>query len=742
MEIAREALGFKLELHTPSEIDQFNSGLEAKYVDTYGQARASAQGSEDAAKAFQIQLMQSLANPQAPKLTKEEVRFMLNEQALIQCDAAYFLTRYYWIKDRRNVIRRFAFQTGQRVLFDAMAELERLGRAIEILLPKARQLGCSTLVEGLILQKSGYSYGANAVIASADQDKLNLMSMMLFLGYDQLPWWIRPLTTKRVQSAKGMIVFGGMQSVVSFQHGNQRNPIAMGSTPIAWHLSELSSYPNAYDQVEVGLFKAVHPSPRVFGVGESTCKGDTGWFYDTYWWSKNNWKKGKSRLMALFLPFYLGGADMYPNPTEKLSHPVPSGWKPELETRRMIAESEMYVHSNDVLSKVLGRDWVMPREKSHYWEWNFLEARSKGKEKMWFQEMPHTDVAAFQGSYDNVFGREIIAEVWTKRKHDYSVYGIVGQSIEERLEPLREDLDLSEPIIPVVYRSLKGDVYRWELMPLQWEEPFEALDEIRDEEDHMGKFFVWLPPEPGYDYSIGIDTSNGIGCDSTCIAVSRRGRTPQEQDVQAAEFRSNLVSHVDAYAWALAIAAFYARYMEDSTPYREPYVAIEQIAAVGDTCNLQMRKMGYNRFHKMIRYDSTPKQMRKSKAHKVGWFTSSWSRPMLTDGFVTLVKNGWYKVNSPYTMREMTQWEVHYTAAGKDKFEHAEDATDDGIFANAMAAFCPNDISKMADRSKKQFTGERGEKLPALSIAPPKGMMVSAEGHGTMDMEEFAGRRW
>jgi hypothetical protein len=240
----------------------------------------------------------------------------------------------------------------------------------------------------------------------------------------------------------------------------------------------------------------------------------------------------------------------------------------------------------------------------------------------------------------------------------------------------------------------------------------------------MGKLFVYLQPEPGYDYSIGIDTSNGIGSDSTVIAVARRGRNPQEADEQAAEFRSDKVSHVEAYAWALCIAAYYARYMEDTTPYREPYVAVEQIMAVGDTVQLQMSNMGYGRFHKMTRYDSDPKHMRKSQSRKRGWYTNSWSRPMLTDGFVVMVQNGWYKVNSPYTIYEMDHWEVHLTASGKEKKEHSEDATDDGIFANAMAAFCANDRQTMANRSVRRLAEPGATGLPTLDVSPYRGVLV------------------
>lgn len=731
LDLARQELGFPLEYHSPEDIDTFNWTLERKYPDAFAAAHAAAMGTEDSVKTFRVHILRALSNPENPRLSRDEVHFIQNERALIMCDAAYFLTRYYWVLDEQNIRRLYKFRAGQRILFDVIAEMEARGIAIEIILAKARQLGMTTVVAGLELLKVMFSSGVSGIIASADTGKTREMVAKVFMAYDSLPWWIPPLTTSRVESESGRIVFVGDSRLV-FQHGKQTNPIAMGSTPITYHLSEVSSYNDAATLIEIGLFKCVHASPRVFGILESTCKGDVGWWHDTYWSSKKYWKDGSSRLMALFLPFYCD-SDLYPNPTWLRKSPVPHNWRPSNETRQMMAESELYVQSNPVLEKVLKvkqgsqATWRMPVEQAWYWEQNFKENQRKGAEKTWYQEMPHTDFVAFQGSYDTVFGRDTIAEVYSSRSTSYAVYAIVGQSIEDRHDPDKDDLDLEERIVPVSYSSMTGKTYRWELWPLKWREPFKDLSEIKDEEDPMNKFFVWDPPEPGYDYSIGIDTSNGIGMDATVIAVARRGRTPQEQDVQVAEFRSNEVSHVEAFAWAMAIAAYYARYMPDTTRYREPYVAVEQIAAVGDTCQLQMGKMGYKRFHKMIRYDSSPKQMRKVKSNKRGWFTSSWSRPMLTDGFVTMVKNGWYKVQSPYTMREMTQWEVHYTAGGKDKYEHSEEGTDDGIFANAMAAFCPNDVSIMAERSVKQFTGSNKGKLPELDFGSVSGVLYTPD---------------
>lgn len=723
--LAEREAGFRFEYHSPSDIDQFQRDLEARYADEYRQARTAAQGVEDPTRGFQVAINRLLCNPSAPRLTTEEVRFIQNERNLATCDCAYFLTRYYWIKPPSG-IQRFTFQMGQRVYFDVIAELEARRGPIEIIAIKARQHGISTETEGIILHRGSTYYGVNAVVASADMSSTAKMSQMTFFGYDRMPWWLRPLSSRRVESSKGILEFGSLESGISFQHGNQRYGIARGDTVKIYHLSEIASYANPNELIEASLFKCVHPHPDVFGALESTAEGDEGWLYDTYQSSKKKWKHNKTRLCPLFLPWFVG-TDKYPTPTWARTHPVPSNWIPEPETRQMMARAKIYVDSAPILSRVLGSNWELPRTQAYYWEIQYLDARDKGNEKTWFQEMPTDDTEAFQGSYDNVFGREIIAEVWSARDTAYHVFGIVGQSIEDHFEPSIEEMELAQKVVPITYRSLRGKTYDWELWPLKWEEPFTELAEIRDDFSHMGKFFVWHLPEPGYDYSIGIDTSNGIGKDGTVIAVSRRRRSPQERDEQAAEFRSNAVSHVEAYAWAMAISAFYGKYMEQSTRYREPYVSVEQIAAVGDTCQLQMSKMGYNRFHIPIRYDSQPKHMKKQRSHKRGWQTTGWSRPILTDGFVTLVKNGWYKVNSPYTMQEMTKWEVHLTSTGKSKNEHASSATDDGIFANAMAAFCPNDLMNMSEMSLNRFSNRVNSKLPAIDIAMRGGILINPE---------------
>src|SRR5690349_21458854 len=115
LNLARQELGFQLEYHSPKDIDNFNKQLEKRYADVYAAARGASTGMEDSTKTFRIHMLRALANPQAPRLTGEEVRFIQNEQALIMCDAAYFLTRYYWVFNEHSVRTLYKFRAGQRV---------------------------------------------------------------------------------------------------------------------------------------------------------------------------------------------------------------------------------------------------------------------------------------------------------------------------------------------------------------------------------------------------------------------------------------------------------------------------------------------------------------------------------------------------------------------------------------------------------------------------------------------------
>lgn len=700
LDTASREFSISPEYHSSAEVDAFEDYLQKQHKYTF----------DDAGRPNGTQ-----------SLTEFDRAWMLNEQILVQCDAAYFLTRYAFVKDEKGVVRRFSFRVAQRLLFDIICELESSGASIEIMILKARQLGMSTLTELLVAHRIIFSYGATAVIGSADQSKTSEMSNMLLLCYDMLPCWLRPTPTSRVESDRGKLMFGQLASGVRFQHGAQKLGIATGSTPTIYHLSEVALYTDHLKLIDEGLWKAVHASPRVLGILESTGRSNQGWWAKTWYYSKAHWPS--SRMCPVFLPWFCG-VEIYPMEADRRSHPIPLGWRPDRDTRAHVAKSHLYVRSNPLLARHLGADYSMPPDQQWYWEWNHQEAKYKGGEGSFLQEMAGDDEEALQRSIESVFGHETIEVIDRKRKREYLAYGFTGQSIETAHEPPSEDIDYTSPRIPLRMQNSRNEVYRWELIPLAFRTPLSETDP----EDAVGKLFVFHPPQEHVRYSIGIDTSQGQGEDSTVISVWGLGMK-QQPDFQAAEFASAYVSHTEAYAFAVAIGQYYSRFMSpESTKWPMPYVVVEQVEAVGDTCQLQMMRMGYpvRCFHKMTRYDVSPAAVAKSRrggTQKLGWFTRGYTRPILTGYFVNCAQNGWAEINSPWLIREMERFEVHETASGKMRLEHEAGQHDDRIFAAAMATFGPHDMDVLAERSKKRMDESVG--LPRLDLSPFAGHVVS-----------------
>lgn len=319
--------------------------------------------------------------------TDKEKWWIRNERMRCMCDAAYFLTRYCYVKDQANNIMRFSFRVPQKIYFNVIAALERRGAAVQLQVLKARQLGMSTVTELLVAHRIIFTYGVNAIIASSAQQQTSIMASMIFLVYDKLPFWMQPPSTKRQESERGQLAFGGIQSGVSFQHGSQTTGIGRGSTPTVIHLSEVTAFPDPENLIEASLFRAVHESENVFMVLESTAEGVDNWWHKTWKLSKAGWHKGKARLCPLFLPWFLG-SEIYPTRVWLSTRPVDPEWKPSKECRTMMAKAKMFVSCDPVLSEVLGTDWEMGREQAWYWDVNFEEYKGKGREKLWYQEMP------------------------------------------------------------------------------------------------------------------------------------------------------------------------------------------------------------------------------------------------------------------------------------------------------------------------------------------------------------------
>jgi len=467
------------------------------------------------------------------------------------------------------------------------------------------------------------------------------------------------------------------------------------------HVSELADIPDPEKVIEEGLLRATHSSKNLFLVLEGTGGGNTGWLADTWRTRKESWPKGQSRLCPIFIPWPMC-PEIYPLPDWIKKYPVENSWSPNEVTRRHVTRCESYVRNTPYLSRIAGVNWRMPIEQQWFWEFNYLEACGNHSQKVWLAQMPADDYEALTGVHDTIFEPEVIQGIEDniyeikgsirQRKNSVREYAIIGHDIDESFYPDPSTIDKYKSPITVKWTSHRGQKYEWEMIPLI------PLDE-EVERNTMDRVLIYEEPQNGQYYSCGIDTADGLGKedeDRTVLSIANN-RFGGEADKQVAEFTSNKVNAAQVVAFAACLGAWYGPYCPNSRGMK--YI-IEQIGRPGETCQHQLKMMGFNNHHKPKRYDA--KKIKSEIGGHEGWWSSSWSVPILMTRFVEAVNGGWYIPASKWLIEELKTLERHATS-GKSKMEHRAGQHDDRVRAAAQSYFTAHDMDILTERAKRRY---------------------------------------
>ncbi len=603
-------------------------------------------------------------------LRPDEIKWVRNERAVSQCDFRYWITRYCYIKDWTDRPVLFTPNIAQEIKLDIWAMLEGSGRSVTEMDEKARQLGVTTLTELAVAHRVQHYPFVNAVVGSADPEKSLKMAGIMEFAWQMQPWWLLPRTTK--YNSGELIEFGGQNSGVSIQHGAQFSGISRGSTPTVAHLSELVDFKNPEQLVDASLLRAMHESPFLFLVLESTARGRHNWWHTTWEYSKENWKHGRARFYPVFLPWFIG-RDLYPTETWIHSRPIPRDWRPAGLTKQHAERAKQYVEANQYLRKHLGDGWEMPVDQMWFWEVTRAEYAAKNELSQFYSEMPADDNEAFQSLHNSAFNTEVIQIYRERTRNPLQVYGIIGaeSEIPLRMQPDRRDVDTDKPPLTVRCRwNPTAPAHEYTFVPLR----FDGYSTY----DPMGKLIVYEMPEKDEEYGVGVDTADGIGLDRSVLEVLRKG-TYARDDAQVCEFASPYINAFDLWPICLAVGTFYSTVRDGNL--RQAKMVIE-CNRNGESTQFELRKRGWGNFHQWMRYDA--KRLRQSAAHKIGWFTTEWSREMMMDYLVKMLRDGWIDIFSPWFINEMADLEREM---GKQKLRAAHGGHDDRIMALGIVLF-------------------------------------------------------
>jgi hypothetical protein len=636
-------------------------------------------------------------------------RWIENEQFLCFADANYWKTRYGWLCNEQSDVMRYVPRKSQQVFHQILQFFDESQVAIELFVMKSRQVGVSTEVALDFLQRILFIPHTQAVMASVKGTQSDLLARMLEVCWERQPFWLIPGRT----STKASMPQWANGSILSIQSGSQAMGIAQGWTPTCIHISELADIPRPKKVLEEGLFPATHSTSKLFFVMEGTGGDSTGWQADKWKYYKENWGKG-GRFMPTFIPWPCA-SDIYPPPDWLRKHPIPEMWEPREETKRMKRKAELYIQSTDYLARVMGSRWTMPLDQQWFWETKYNEAMASHTVKVHLSQFPVSDDEALQSKNDLVFSDEVMVEIHDRREKEYQPYAITGPSVligqnDEPYEPSPDEVDYKLPRIPVSWESKNGQMNYWELVPLK---QFDATD------DNLcfNRLLVFKQPQEGEDYSIGIDTADGLGNQDEDRAVAEvvLNRAGNQRDEQVAEFVSNNVNPPQMVSIAACLAAWYGQWFEHRPHTKDPRgvkFCIEQRMRAGDDCQFQLKLMGFNYHHLFISYDD--KDVSNQSASKMGWFSNVWSRPMLLNRFQDAVNGGWIKINSPMALKQLSTWVRKISASGKSKLDHESGHHDDNIVGLAQAYFTRHSHDVLVNRQSLKYQSN-DQKLPPVN---------------------------
>lgn len=234
---------------------------------------------------------------------------------ILKDDYTIYFKNCLKIRDKQSNIVPFIVNQEQQELIDTVKEWKakypdtQNRPTLYIVIPKARQVGYSTVTEAMFFHDLNFAFNKVAMIISYDVDSATVINDMSNRFYQYLPQVIKPL--RRKSQGKGILFenpqfrpelptdaknYPGLQSKFLIETANNVN--AGSSYTINYlHISELAKWSNP-EETLTSLLQSVPKNDSIVIV-ESTAKG-LNYFYDLC----NDAKHGRNNYKLIFVPWF------------------------------------------------------------------------------------------------------------------------------------------------------------------------------------------------------------------------------------------------------------------------------------------------------------------------------------------------------------------------------------------------------------------------------------------------------
>jgi len=409
----------------------------------------------------------------AKKLTKEELFYKKMHD-----DRQWYIENFLKIRNKKSQLVPFVLNEAQKVVMEQIKKCDEEHKLKRFIVLKARQMGLSTLFEGLIFHDTVNNPFKNSLIVAHEEPASQNLFNMSKLFYENLPDVIRPM--KKYNNGKILSFENpendddkkssnpGLRSKITIATAGS-GEVGRSATIHNLHASEVAFFPDA-GLTMLGLLQSVPDEENTLVVLESTANGVGGYFHDL--WQKA--VKGENEFIPIFLPWFTD-----PGYTRQFST---DGQK--MQFIEEISAVSIDANGNEIRTY----EWELKEKFNLTWEqlwWRkyTIENKCQGDEILFMQEYPSTPEEAFISS-----GRPKFS-----------------------ISSLRKYQTITKP-------------------PLMRGYLFEKDDKVNFVEDKNGYISIWKQPESGFTYSIGADVAEGliegdysagvVGCNETFDIVA------------------------------------------------------------------------------------------------------------------------------------------------------------------------------------------------------------------------------
>ncbi len=182
-----------------------------------------------------------------------------------------YIQHFLKIKTKEGKITPFVLNTSQLKLYNAIATQHKQKKPIRVIILKARQMGFSTLTEGIIFKNTVTKSNVASGIVTHEIAATNNLFKISKRYYDNLEEGVKPAL--KASNAKELVFSfnNGTSSIKCMTAGN--SSIGRSDTFQNLHISEYAFWKGDKKETLTGLLQAVPNQPNTMVIIESTANG-------------------------------------------------------------------------------------------------------------------------------------------------------------------------------------------------------------------------------------------------------------------------------------------------------------------------------------------------------------------------------------------------------------------------------------------------------------------------------------